>query len=215
MPVQQISPVGIPSLTLSRSERARVGTWTALLEAAAGRVVPLYEQDVARSPHVASIIALLVALATRILETQITPEPIDDRLRSDLGRELLDELRAEIVREWPAAGAPDSEFPPLMRAVEEIRLAIRKPVEQSFAANLRGADGMDLLVSVAHDLRSPLTSILFLAEAMQRGLKRKVRIVRARGRKPGRIEIEFYGVDDLSALAATLGAAARTRSAAS
>ena len=54
-----------------------------------------------------------------------------------------------------------------------------------------------------------------LSEAMQRGLKRKVRIVRARGRKPGRIEIEFYGVDDLSALAATLGAAARTHSAAS
>jgi ParB family transcriptional regulator, chromosome partitioning protein len=54
-----------------------------------------------------------------------------------------------------------------------------------------------------------------LAEAMQRGLKRKVRIVRARGRKPGRIEIEFYGVDDLSALAARLGAAARTHSVAS
>ena len=49
---------------------------------------------------------------------------------------------------------------------------------------------------------------------MQRGLKRKVRIVRARGRKPGRIEIEFYGIDDLTALAATLGAAARTHSAA-
>jgi hypothetical protein len=48
---------------------------------------------------------------------------------------------------------------------------------------------------------------------MQRGLKRKVRIVRARGRKPGRIEIEFYGVDDLTALAATLGAATRAHSA--
>ncbi len=51
-----------------------------------------------------------------------------------------------------------------------------------------------------------------LADAMQRGLKRKVRIMRARGRKPGRIEIEFYGVDDLNALAATLGAAARGHS---
>ena len=48
-----------------------------------------------------------------------------------------------------------------------------------------------------------------LAEGIQRGLKRKVRIVRARGRKPGRIEIEFYGTDDLNALAAMLGAAAR------
>ena len=47
------------------------------------------------------------------------------------------------------------------------------------------------------------------AEGIQRGLKRKVRIVRARGRKPGRIEIEFYGTDDLNALAAMLGAAAR------
>jgi signal transduction histidine kinase len=154
-----------------RSERsARVGAWTPILEAAAGRVVTLYEQDVARSLQVASIIALLIALATRILETQITPEAVvDNRLRSDLGRELLDELRAEIVRGWQGSGAPDSEFPPLMRAVEEIRIAIRKPVEQSFPAQLRGVDGMELLLNVAHDLRSPLTSILFLAEAMQRG----------------------------------------------
>src|SRR5260370_14157972 len=52
-----------------------------------------------------------------------------------------------------------------------------------------------------------------LAEGMQRALKRKVRIVRARGRKPGRVEIEFYGADDLTALAAMLGGAARTLSA--
>jgi ParB family chromosome partitioning protein len=52
-----------------------------------------------------------------------------------------------------------------------------------------------------------------LAEGIQRGLKRKVRIVRARGRKPGRIEIEFYGADDLNALAATLGAASRAQGA--
>jgi ParB family transcriptional regulator, chromosome partitioning protein len=52
-----------------------------------------------------------------------------------------------------------------------------------------------------------------LADGIQRGLKRKVRIVRARGRKPGRIEIEFYGMDDLNALAATLGAATRAHSA--
>src|SRR2546426_2872378 len=127
MPVQQVNPVGISSLTVPRSERsARVGAWAPILEAAANRVVTLYEQDVARSPHVASIIALLIAVATRILDTQITPDPVvDNRVRSDLGRELLDELRAEIVRGWPDAGAPDSEFPPLMRAVEEIRIAIR------------------------------------------------------------------------------------------
>ncbi len=132
-------------------------------------------------PQVSAIVSLLIALATRILETQITLDPVaDPRLRSDLGRELLDELRAEVVRGWQAGGAPDSELPPLMRAMEEMRTAIGKPVEQSFAAHLRGADGMDLLRSVAHDLRSPMTSILFLAESMQRGQSGAVNDVQRR-----------------------------------
>lgn len=52
-------------------------------------------------------------------------------------------------------------------------------------------------------------NVAALAEGMQRSLKRKVRIVRARGRRPGRIEIEYYGADDLTALAAALGAGQR------
>src|SRR5882762_1350440 len=184
MPVQQASSVGVASLTVPRAERgARVGTWTPILEAAAERVLARYKEDVAGPAHVSAIVALLIALATRILETQITPEPVvDARLQSDLGRaqlvqqlaseiglEPLDELRAEIVRGWEAGGAPDSELPPLMRAIEDMRTAIAKPAEQSFAAHLRGADGMALLVNVAHDLRSPMTSVLFLAESLQRG----------------------------------------------
>jgi len=182
MPVQQAIPVGVASLTVPRVERgARVGTWTPILEAAADRVLARYKEDVAGPPHVSAIVSLLIALATRILETQITPEPVvDARLQSDLGRELLDELRAEIVRGWEAGGAPDSELPPLMRAVEEMRTAIAKPAEQSFAAHLRGADGMELLVNVAHDLRSPMTSILFLAEALQRGQSGAVNDVQRR-----------------------------------
>jgi signal transduction histidine kinase len=37
------------------------------------------------------------------------------------------------------------------------------------AASLSGAHGQELVVEMAHDLRSPLTSILFLAETLQRG----------------------------------------------
>src|SRR5881296_2104380 len=36
-------------------------------------------------------------------------------------------------------------------------------------ACLAGPNGLDLVVELAHDLRSPLTSILFLAEALQQG----------------------------------------------
>ncbi len=88
------------------------------------------------------------------------------------------------------------------RGAEELAGAVRRARGGSIRAAAAGNPNLD-------------PNLAALSEAMQRGLKRKVRIVRARGRKPGRIEIEFYGVDDLSALAATLGAAARTHSAAS
>src|SRR5579864_4999976 len=88
------------------------------------------------------------------------------------------------------------------RGAEELAGAARRARGGSIRAAAAGNPNLD-------------PNLAALADAMQRGLKRKVRIVRARGRKPGRIEIEFYGVDDLSALAATLGAAARTHSAAS
>jgi ParB family chromosome partitioning protein len=45
-----------------------------------------------------------------------------------------------------------------------------------------------------------------LAESLQRALKRKVRILRRRGKSPGRIEIEYYDDHDLTALATTLTA---------
>ena len=98
------------------------------------------------------------------------------------------------------------------RRIVEGRISARGAEELAGAArrarggSIRGAAGGNPNID---------PNLAALAEAMQRGLKRKVRIVRARGRKPGRIEIEFYGVDDLSALAATLGAAARTHSVAS
>jgi ParB family chromosome partitioning protein len=52
-------------------------------------------------------------------------------------------------------------------------------------------------------------NLLALGETIQRALKRKVRIVRRRGPRPGRIELEFYNDEDLSSLARTLSAANR------
>ena len=47
--------------------------------------------------------------------------------------------------------------------------AIEPGWAQDFTARLSGRDGLELLVQIAHDLRTPLTSILFLAETLQRG----------------------------------------------
>jgi len=48
-----------------------------------------------------------------------------------------------------------------------------------------------------------------LAQTVQRALKRKVLITKGRGRKPGRIELEYYNNDDLSTLSRMLIVAGR------
>ena len=58
---------------------------------------------------------------------------------------------AELLQ-WPAPGAA---------------LPEPDPEPQDLAACLAGPNGRDLVVEMAHDLRSPLTSIVFLAEALQ------------------------------------------------
>ncbi len=98
-------------------------------------------------------------------------EQIDPRLRSVLRRRLLELLRAEIVSRWCAS--PEDLDPQPMLAVlgglEAVRISAEPNWDQHFASRLAGPDGLALVVEVAHDLRSPLTSILFLAETLQRG----------------------------------------------
>ena len=63
-------------------------------------------------------------------------------------------MRASTATElpWPAAPASQPD-----------------PEPDDLAACLAGPNGLDLVVEMAHDLRSPLTSIVLLAEALQSG----------------------------------------------
>ena len=63
-------------------------------------------------------------------------------------------MRTSTVTElpWPAAPASQPD-----------------PEPDDLAACLAGPNGLDLVVEMAHDLRSPLTSIVLLAEALQSG----------------------------------------------
>ena len=58
---------------------------------------------------------------------------------------------------------------PSCSAFETVAKALEPNWDQRFADRLMGPDGLELVVELAHDLRSPLTSILFLGETMKRG----------------------------------------------
>src|SRR5699024_2353548 len=67
------------------------------------------------------------------------------------------------------AGVESAQLLRLLQAVEVVGRGLEADWSQHFADRLSAPDGLELVVEVAHDLRSPLTSILFLAETLQRG----------------------------------------------
>jgi signal transduction histidine kinase len=57
----------------------------------------------------------------------------------------------------------------LMRGVDKVRQMVEPDWDRYFASQISGPDGLNLVLEVAHDLRSPLTSIRCLAETLERG----------------------------------------------
>jgi ParB family chromosome partitioning protein len=134
------------------------------------------------------------AYVTNMIRLMELPLPIIEAI----GR---GELTAGQARPLLALGSPDIQIDEARkiaagglssRRVEEIASA------QRIARNGQGAR------PVATD-----PNVNALAESIQRALRRKVRVVKQRGKAPGRVEIEFYNDDDLVALAQMLHLAGR------
>jgi signal transduction histidine kinase len=143
-----------------------------LLDSAAGRVLAAWRDERADALNVedaADALRWLVDAASAALNG----EAVQGRgpAATALGRHLLELLRAELLAEpRDGSAAPDPEAVlAIMRAIERVRAAVDPGWSQTFSSRLSGPDGLDLVVEVAHDLRSPITSILFLAETLQRG----------------------------------------------
>ena len=127
------------------------------------------------------LVASAIHLAWFAASPAIVVRPkVDPRIHSALGRRFLELLRSEVVEGWRDFNVPDSELLPLLVAMERVRVTIQPNWAQTFAQQLSGNDGLALLMDVAHDLRSPLTSILVLAETLQRGQSGDVNEVQRR-----------------------------------
>ena len=100
-----------------------------------------------------------------------TAEDVQELAKSQLPRRLLGLLRSRVVRLAGAEEPPPEgrELLSILLALESVGQQLEPKWDQRFADRLTGPDGLELVVELAHDLRSPLTSILFLGETMKRG----------------------------------------------
>ena len=88
-----------------------------------------------------------------------------------LVRRLLRALRLEVLKasEVPEVGNTPEGFLQALRDLDMVRRSNLPREAHEFASRLTDPDGFELLVEVAHDLRSPLTSITFMAETLRAG----------------------------------------------
>ncbi len=123
-----------------------------------------FSVDATSQAEVASGLAEMVASVVDVSEgraanTPEHPSPLARRIITLLRRRALEgagQLPPELVLE-------------LLCAIEGVATSLESGWSDRFQDRMSGPSGLDLIVEVAHDLRSPLTSILFLAETMMRG----------------------------------------------
>ena len=165
------APPGRPRTSGPTTEaRPVVGVRSLLLTAAVRRVEARWQQLYGSSTDAADIPRLLAAFALAadhrdpIYVAELEPRPALRR-----SQRLLEMLEGELLRRWKAGHVSGAEVLPELAALRDVRTSIENRYQQLPGAPLLGPDGLEFLVEVVHDLRSPLTSVLFLAETLQQG----------------------------------------------
>lgn len=169
------------------------------LDEAVSHVEAGWQQVVEDSPAQEEVRTHLVQLAGAIRAAADGGDPLTDEVpRTVLTRRLLELIRRELlerIRRDPEP--PDSKaILTVLGAIEQVHARLEPDWAQHFADRLSGPDGLELVVEVAHDLRSPLTSILFLAETLQRGRSGNINAVQER--QLGLIYSAAFGLSSLA-----------------
>ena len=86
-----------------------------------------------------------------------------------IAREYVDLLRTALLTQLasaPSINGPDVVL--VLRKLEELTQAWKQTDRGRFMSRLTGAEAADAVVAIAHDIRSPLTSILILVDSLRR-----------------------------------------------
>lgn len=86
-------------------------------------------------------------------------------------RRLVEQLRRGLLRlgDGGSERLDESGLLALVRALEQVQDALDLDAAHRFTSRLSGQDAQQLVVEMAHDMRSPLGSILILAERLRSG----------------------------------------------
>lgn len=123
-----------------------------------------FAEDAISQAEVAVGLADVVA---RVLDAADGKTRPDTGPVSPLTRRIVTLLRRRVIEKSECL--EPAECLPLLRTIEDVATSLEPRWSEHFQDRMIGPSGLDLIVEVAHDLRSPLTSILFLAETMLRG----------------------------------------------
>ena len=152
-------------------EEIRSATWRALTGAAA---------DVASSwslgPHATSHTIDLrsaIGMLADAVRRAATGGPAEVRALPPFvpARRILERLRRAFLEHAEAPDVRDQaqDVVAIVRAVERVQESLDLDAAHRFASRLTGQDAQQLVVEMAHDMRSPLGSILILAERLRAG----------------------------------------------
>lgn len=148
-------PTDVPTAILGRAGAEVANTWAPLL-------VESFEDGETRG-----VVAWIeTAVWTAALNGEIAPPdgPIA------LTRFLLERFNSAVLRLLrDSEGASKEDVIHLIQGVDVVRQMIEPEWDRYFSSQISGPDGLNLVIEVAHDLRSPLTSIRCLAETLERG----------------------------------------------
>jgi signal transduction histidine kinase len=142
-----------------------------------------WERAIEHASGAEEVTTHLAQLSTAVRQNLIAPVTEQAEVpKTPLARRLLGIMRGALLERAQALPvAPDSgQLLRLLAAMEQVGHRLEADWSQHFTDRLSAPDGLELVVEVAHDLRSPLTSILFLAETLQRGRSGAVNPVQER-----------------------------------
>ena len=120
--------------------------------------------DVADIPRILAASALAADRGDASFIDTLTPRP---SLRLSL--HLVDLLEDELLELGRTGETPASQVLQTVGRLRVVRSAIERRFQQLPGAPLVGIDGLEFLIEFVHDMRSPLNSLLLLADRLQQG----------------------------------------------